>query len=168
MLTSQQLQTLKTDLAGNTNTVTVGGVSTAIKDVPRNGDTAFAVAAWYGQAANPAFVVWRTNISKDEVNNAVDWTEVVALTTNNLLAFGLLKDQNKIDGSDSDIRAAFNAIFPTATKPNTNAALLALAKRSASNVEKLFATGTGTTAAPATMGYEGQVTGQDVVSAWNS
>lgn len=42
------------------------------------------------------------------------------------------------------------------------------AKFNATNAEKLFSTGTGTTAAPADLGYEGPISGADVLAARNS
>jgi len=168
MPTTAQLTALKADLAANAATVAINGMATAINAVPHGTANAQAVADWYNLPAAPAFTVWRTDVSKDEVNGAVDWTEVVALATNPLLAFQLLKDQSKVNASQASIRAAFGAIFPAATKPNSNAGLLAVARRSATNAEKLFATGTGTTGSPATMGFEGALTAQDVLNAWSA
>jgi hypothetical protein len=173
-LTTAQLATLKADILANQNTIPAGQPWTgsyagvAVSAVPNTGDGNAAVAGYYNQTAVPAWTVWRTDISKDEVNQAVDWAEVVGLTTNNILCFAALKDQGRINGANASIRTAFNQIFPAATKPNTNAALLALSKRTARNVEKLFSTGTGTVASPATLGYEGAVSGSDVEAARNS
>lgn len=173
-LTKAQLQAWKADIAANTGTIPAGQTwsgafaGAAVRDVPNGSDGNAAVAGWYSQTAAPDFQVWRTDISKDEIDQAVDWVEVVALTTNNLLSFQILKDQSKVNGANASIRTAFGQIFPAATKPNTNAALLALAKRPARFIEKLFAAGTGTVASPATMAYEGQVTSNDVLAARNS
>jgi hypothetical protein len=45
------------------------------------------------------------------------------------------------------------------------AALQAAEKRNATRAEKLFSTGTGSTASPATMSFEGQLTYQQVEAA---
>src|SRR5262245_24937125 len=76
-LTPSQLAALKADLAANSNTVLVAGVATAIKDVPRNSDTAFDVAKWYNLVAVPAFQVYRTSVPMSEIMlNGFDWTRV--------------------------------------------------------------------------------------------
>lgn len=122
------------------------------------------IADFYNGQASPDFYVWRTGIGQEEVNGAVDWAEVVTLTTNELLSFMLLKDQDRINGSVSSIRTAFAEIFKN--KVNTRDALVALAKRSATYAEKLFATGgDGSEATPATMGYEGPISSGDVAAA---
>lgn len=169
-LSIAQLQALKADIAANVNTIPAGQpfAGTQVKLVPATEEGNGVVAFWYNLPAAGPYVVWRTDVSTEEVNEAVDWTEVTALTTNNLIAFQVLKDQAKVDSSKPSIRGAFNAIFPSASKPNTNAALLSLAKRNASNVEKLFATGSGTTGSPSTMAFEGALTLTDVLNARNS
>lgn len=166
-LTPAQNQTLKANIAANVNTVIYLNVATPINAVPNTTDGNIAVAGWYN-LATAAYWVWRTNISTDDVNNAVDWSEVVALSTNNLLAFDALKQQSKINASLTSIRNAFAQIFKQATSPNSLAALTAAAKRLALNVEQVFATGTGSNASPSTMGYEGTVSGQDIETARNS
>ena len=63
MLTTAQLQTLKADIAANTNTI--NGVQ--IKDMPNSGDANFAIAKWYSQTATPDFYVWRSNVSRADI-----------------------------------------------------------------------------------------------------
>jgi hypothetical protein len=65
----------------------------------------------------------------------------------------------------TDMRAGFDSIFSGAGGVNTRAALLALYKRSARYIEKIFATGTGTDASPGTLVYEGTISYQDVQDA---
>jgi hypothetical protein len=68
----------------------------------------------------------------------------------------------------ASIRAFFDDIFSGAGGTNTRAALLVLWKRLASRVEQLFATGTGSDAVPATLGFEGPISVNDVEAARNS
>jgi hypothetical protein len=157
-LTTAQLQALKADVAADA----------VLGPLPRTEDNAQRIADAYNQPAAPAYTVWKTDLNTDDINNAVDWTEVTALTTNPLLAFQALKTQSRIDGSRASIRNAFNQIFKAASAPNSNAGLLAAAKRPATRFEKLFATGTGSTASPGTMAVEGALDRQTVVNAWNS
>lgn len=133
--------------------------------MPQNSDTAFLIASDYNQPASPEFVVWRTSISADEINEACDWSEVVALTVNEMLAFDLLKGQGSINPSKTSIRAAFSAIFPSNQQPNTNAALTAVAKRAATRAEALLATGAGSAASPGLLTFQGNLSYQDVMKA---
>lgn len=72
---------------------------------------------------------------------------------------------DRADFSKPNLRAGIAAIFTSASAANA-AHALAIAKRTANNVEKLFKTaGTGTTLDPATLGYEGSITFMDVVNA---
>lgn len=71
-LTAAQLQTLKTDLANNTNTVSVdGGAPTAINAVPRTQDAAQAVADWYNQDASGPFLVFNPSVPNATIFNQV-------------------------------------------------------------------------------------------------
>lgn len=64
-------------------------------------------------------------------------------------------------------RAFFDDVFSGAGGTNTRAALLVLWKRLATRIEKLFATGTGSDAVPATLVFEGEVSVQDIIEARN-
>lgn len=157
-LTPDQLVTLAADITANSG---VGGdFEQYVGDLSREANQ--AIADTYNTIANPAFVVWRTDITNDEINSSVDWSEVVGLTTNKLLSFTLLKNQSIINAAIPSVRGAFTEIFPVNQQPVTNAALVALAKRNATRGEKLFSAGTGTTVAPATMGFEGEISQADV------
>ena len=68
----------------------------------------------------------------------------------------------------ADVRQMFNDIWSGAGGANTRTSLLALWKRSALLGEKIFATGTGSDASPATLTYEGNLSYVDVMAARNS
>jgi hypothetical protein len=70
-----------------------------------------------------------------------------------------------INPSRTDQRAFFDDVFSAASGDSTRAALLALWKRLATRVEKLFATGTGSDASPATLTFEQPLAYQDVLQA---
>lgn len=165
-LTPAQLTALHSDLTTNTNTVTIAGTTVAIDAAPQTMGAAYAIALWYSQLASPTFIVWRNDLTTQDINESVSWAEVIALTTNMLLAFEALKNQTLIDASVASIRAAFGDIFPVASAPNSNAGLLAVAKRSATYIEKLLASGTGTSGSPATLGYQGGLEATDILAAW--
>ena len=73
-----------------------------------------------------------------------------------------------INASLPDRRAFFDDIFSGAGGALTRPKLLALWKRFATEGEKLYATGTGSDATPATMTFEGSISYQDVSTARGS
>jgi hypothetical protein len=62
------------------------------------------------------------------------------------------------------VRAAFDDVFSGtgAGAVNNRAHIVAMSRRLASRIEKLLATGTGTTGSPATMGFEGPISYRDI------
>lgn len=168
-LTSAQKTTLKTDIAANTNTVLYAGVQTAINALPNNTDANFAIADWYNQTASPAWTVWRTNIPVKDVKTAIVWTEYIAAVSQaDHNAFSLIISNGVVNGADANVRQGFADIFAGPNKATTRSNLTALAKRSATYAEKLFSSGTGSDASPATMAFEGSLSYADVESARNS
>jgi len=154
-LNNAQLTTLKADI-----------IADPVLDAElQTSDGAFAIALAYNLLASPDYFVWRTDITQNDVNEAVDWDEVVGLTTNEMLAFQLLKNQATLNASLVNIRQAFTSIFPTNQQPNTNAGLVAVAKRKANRIEKLLAIGTGSNPSPSVMGFEGTIGFRDVIAA---
>ena len=120
--------------------------------------------------ATPTFTVWRTNVSKQVVFSNFEGSAYSGLTTantNRLIGAGTFC----IDGfnpSSADVRFLFDDIFSGASGATTRTRLLALWKRPALLIEKILATGTGTDIAPATMGYEGNISVQDIQIARSS
>lgn len=170
-LTPTQLTTLKADIAANANTIPAGRpfAGTAINALPNNSDANAEIALWYNGDASPSFTVWKTSVSLGAIGNAMNATEVAGLTSLNLDRLNILAtfSNGGIDPSKSDRRAAFDDIFSGAGGATTRAALLILWKRLAKWIEKLFATGTGSDASPATLVYEGSIIGNDVELARN-
>jgi hypothetical protein len=155
VLTSAQLATLKADILADP----------VLAAKPNNSDAAVDIAAAYNAAASPAYVVWRTDIAPREIVGAITSSEFVALTAIKQNGLIILLLAGTIDGSNANIRAAFTAIFTTGSSLT---ALTALAKRNATRAEKLFATGSGTTATPSTMAVIGSLTASDIISARSS
>lgn len=159
-LTTAQLQALKADIA----------LDPVLSLVPKTSDGAFQVAAAYNLAASPAFTVWRSNVTIRETGQAFNGTELAGLTTGNqtrLQTIAVYFDAGYNAGL-ADVRQMFNDIFSGAGGTTTRAQLLALWKRFATRVEKLFATGTGSDASPANLVFEGTVSYNDILAAWNS
>lgn len=158
-MTPQQLATLKADILVN---------FADPQQWPNTPDGNFAVAAAYNATAAPSFTVWKSSASLAAVGDAFNGAELGNLSTINtsrLQAIAAFFMQRGVNPSRADTRQMFDDIFSTGGV--TKAALLALWKRFATRAEKLFATGTGTDVSPATLVFEGNVTGSDVLTARN-
>jgi hypothetical protein len=168
MLTTQQLTAIKANILANPD----------LSSQPETADGAFAIAALYNLTASPDFWVWRTFVSKAEYvqstgpdGTVFNWTGAGFITR----SVGERDAWREIfNGSDScnpslpNVRQAFQDIFSgTGVAANNRAHLAAVSRRKATRIEKLLATGTGSTADPATLGYEEQVTYQDILNARN-
>jgi hypothetical protein len=143
-----------------------------------NTDGAFAIAALYNLAASPAFYVWKTSLSEQSITSEVspeatswNWSAYIARTQ------GERDGWNRIFGFNGacnpslpNVRQAFADIFSGSSNsaPAQRTHITATAKRTANRIEKLLATGTGSLAVPATMGFVGDVSYQDINEARNS
>lgn len=194
-LTPAQLATLKAHILANT-TVIVGGQfgGTQVKDVPNNGDGHHALAAWYNLAADPAFTVWRdlpmetvlglityANMTPLDAVPATPQLDVLVWTARALSCQGKQFNlQNLTIGRSTapmkrtNYRAAMQDCLtnlPAGAGGNLIAAnwvgVRDAAKFPATNCEKLFATGAGTTNSPADLVFEGQLSPGDVSAALN-
>lgn len=123
-----------------------------------------AIAAHYNGLAAPAFVLWKSAVSTREVGEAMNSGEVAGLTTANSTRLQVMQaySAGTFNPGRTDMRAGFDSVFSGAGGTLTRPALLTLYKRSARVVEKLFATGTGSDAAPAIIVVEGEVTPQEI------
>jgi hypothetical protein len=154
MLTNAQLGILKTAIASDP----------ALAAQPMNSDGNFAIAVAMNILANPVFKVWKTLVTLPEVGDNTVATELAGLTSLNLtrLQTILMFSPGGLNPSLADRRDFFDDVYSGAGGAQTRAKLLALWKRSATRAEKLFATGTGSDAVPATLTFEGFLTYQDV------
>lgn len=158
-LSSAQLATFKTNILANTATIPAGQpwsggfVGVQVKDVPNNPDGNLAVAGWYNLTASPSFTLWRKSVPLAEIAVTLNGAELAGLSTLNhtrlQTVITLVNASGGANPSVTDQRAFWDDIFSGAGGTNTRAALLVLWKRLASNIDKLFATGTGTDAVPA-------------------
>lgn len=124
------------------------------------------MAEWLNSAS--ATVVWKTSVPKNEVGKAFQSTALAAITSGNndkLANFAAWNDV--VDPSRADQRGFFDDVFSVAAGATTRASLLALWKRFATRAEAVFATGTGTDAAPAMLTFQGAVSEYEVVRAIN-
>ncbi len=155
-------------------------------------DNAFAIADAYKVLVNPAWYVYRTNVAKDEVQNFIVWANMtpgqaiptsgdaihvwnakaLQTATKQMNLQNLLLTDKPINFALQNVRSGFqDALTGLPTKNDGTvqqagwAALQLVISRAANRLEKLLATGTGTQASPATMGYEGTVSYTEVQQA---
>lgn len=159
MLTTQQAATLAADIAADP----------AFVGLPQNSDGAFAIAAAYNQLASPAFIVWKTSVSQDEImQNGFDWVQVDNLSVGKSRIWEWLfaNSERAINPSKPNVRAGIAECWKgTAALLAVQAVVLGHCKRSATRIEKLLASGAGTDATPATMTFSGDVSYSDVQQA---
>jgi len=139
---------------------------------PMNADGAYAIAVEMNKTAIPAFTVWRSRVPFDEIADNTSVADLGTMTSANVSRYQTVMNISP-NGlvPTTDRRAGFEDIFGGAAGA-TIRAKIGLAgtvwKRFATRVEKLFATGTGSDAVPATLTFEGVLGYPDVVIARES
>jgi hypothetical protein len=157
-LTTTQLQTLKADILADP----------VLAAYPMNSDGAFAIAAAYNKQFTPDYIVWRTDVPTKDCKKAMVWTEFIARSAGERDAWQFMLSNGTINAADANVRQGIQDIFSGAQGAQSRTNLTAVAKRSATRAEKLFATGTGADASPSTLTFEGSLSYQDVEQARNS
>jgi len=143
----------------------------ALAALPDNSDGNFEVAAALNLPAAPAFFVWKADVTEAEIlQNGMDWTRVDNLSVGKARIWEWLFKFGSVDASKGNVRAAFDAVWVgTQADLTVRASVYGHSQRTASRIEKLLATGAGTTVVnglgPATMGFEGPITYSDVHAA---
>lgn len=141
--------------------------------IPNDSDGNTAVAALLNMAAAPAWVVWRTQVTDREIMlNGFNWTRVDNLSVGKARIWDWMFRFGFIDPSKSNIRTGIDSVWVgTQADLGVRAAVYVHCKKNASRAQKLFSTGVGTDATPATLdpniddGFA--VSGQDVEAARN-
>lgn len=187
-LSTAQLQALKNDIAANT--ATINGVQ--IKDMPNNSDASDAIANWYNGTASPDFIVWRDLPMEDVLNlitfanmtpaDAVPTTPDLTVQVWNARAICCQGKQFNLQNltigrttapmKRSNYRSAMQDCLTNIPAGASGATVAAnwvgvrdAAKGKANRIEKLLATGAGTTNSPADVTYEGTISWPDVEAA---
>lgn len=162
-LTTQQKATLKAHIDQSAD---LGGT------YPNSNDGNIEVTRLLNLAASPAFIVWRTSVTWDEIMlNGMNWERVDNLSVGKARIWDWMfqNSARSFNPSKANIRAGIDAAWVgTANDLAVRAAVYVHCKRSATRTEKLFATGTGSDAAPGTLVFEGTITVTDVEEARNS
>ena len=147
MLTDAQKVTIKADILANADTLAA-----------YNNGNLDALEKLYNAEAAPAFVVWKTGVTPAEYRDAIVWTEVDALTVGKARIWEWITQNMTAPINAASVNVRQGLLDCWASNTTTRTQLTAAAKRNASRIEKLFATGTGSTASPATMVVEGPIT----------
>jgi len=155
MLTTAQLQTLKAYIAS----------VPALAAQPMNPDGHQAIADALNQAASPAFIVWRSDVSANEIGNAWVGTDIDGMSALNMQRLQLLLASSPggtFDMRRADRRAGFENPFGTNVSNASRVNMRAVWKRNASVAERLLASGTGSDASPALTTFEGSLNRDEV------
>lgn len=155
-LTAPQLETLKAAILSEpslADEVAAGA----------NGD----IAVFFNLPSNPEFIVWRTNITREECStDGFDWAQVDNLTVGQARIWDWLFADGSANPSEPGVRAGIAEAWKgTAAKLAVQAFVLGKAKRTATRFERLYATGTGTTATPGLLVVEGTLPLEQVAEA---
>jgi hypothetical protein len=134
---------------------------------PATPDGAYGVAEAMDVAASPTFTVWKTSVNPDDImRNGMDWTRVDNLTVGKSRIWEWMTRLGSFNPSRANIRAGIDAAWTgTAADLAVRATVYTHCKRPATIAEKLFATGTGSDASPATMAVEGRLNYLEVLDA---
>lgn len=159
MLTTQQKTAVKTDITNNSD------LSANPNTEPGN----FAIAALYNTNASPNFWVWKTTVTEAEIvgQPSIDatlfsWSVFINRSQGERDGWMRLFRSGIVNPALSNVQAAIADIFSGAGGAAQRTHILTTFRRKATRLEKLFATGTGSTAVPATLTYEGAVSLQDI------
>lgn len=163
MLTNAQLLTLKNDILADPE----------LSAIPNTADGAFAIAAAYALPASPDFWVSRTRVTQAEIvgSTSLDgttWSWPVFIGRSQGERDGwreMFADTGYINMALPNIVQGLQDIFSGVSGAAQRTHLLAVRRRLANRAEKLFSSGTGSTASPATMTVEGTLTYQDILNA---
>lgn len=147
-MTPTQLSTLKAAALAD---------STAMALINAGNDT--GLAEWFN--APTSHIVWRSVLTPDQARAAIihGAAQLDALTVGKRDSLFWLASGD-LNVSDATVRAAIDDLCGTQTA--LKSALVAAEKRTCSTAEKILSTGTGTSAVPALLGWEGVMSGNDM------
>lgn len=116
-------------------------------------DGRFAIAAAYNLAASPAWTIWRTNVTRSEIlQNGFDWTRLDNLSVGKARVWSDIFVDGTINPSKPNVRVGIESVWVgTAQDLAVRAAVYVHCKKLATRAQKLFSTGTGSDASPATL-----------------
>ena len=138
-----------------------------LSTLPKTGDGGYDAMRILNTEAEPAFIVWNTTVEVEKImRNGMDWARVDNLSVGKARIWDWMTRLGTINSAKANIRAGIDATWVgTAADLAVRAQVYTHCKRNATRVEKLFATGTGTDASPATMVFEGSINLDDAIAA---
>lgn len=147
-LSLSQMATLKAACSADQ---TCAALATAADDV--------GLAAWFNTAPDPAFVVWRTATSVDEImRNGMDWARVDNLSNGKARIWDWMGRLGTLDCSRANIRAGIDATWVGGGADlAVRATVYTHCKRPATRAEKALASGVGSDASPGVLTYQGSI-----------
>jgi hypothetical protein len=148
MLTASQMITLHLALVGD---------STMAEAVANADD--IAIAAWCN--APVAEKCWKTKLTIDEVQDAMNWTTFIGRSTGERDAFRTMFSQGEVNPAKSNVRTGLDDIFSgtAAQAVALRAALSAVSQRTMTRAEKILAT--GPVSSVYTLTFEGHISYAD-------
>lgn len=163
-LTDPQLQTLKADIAPK---LEAGQPFEGLD--PLNTDHCFVIADYYNADSNPAVIVWKTSVTRQEIlQNGFDWTRLDNLSVGKARVWNDIFVDDVINPAKPNVRVGIDSVWVgTAPDLAVRAAVYIHCKKTASRIQAMLASGTGTDATPATMTFDGTINFQDVLNSNN-
>lgn len=163
-LTISQLQALKSFILNDPE----------LNAFPNNSDGNYEIAIRLNAVASPAWIVWRTDVSRREIlqRNGFDWTRLDNLSVGKARIWSDIFIDGVLNPSKPNVRAGIEAVWVgTAADLAVRAEVLAACKMEATRAQRLFSSGLGSIPTPATLD-EGiseyfQLNYQDVETARN-
>lgn len=143
-LTPQQRATLAADIAASPTLAQL-----------RNDGNLGGLAGHYN-GTDATWVVWRTSASVDDImRNGMDWARVDNLSVGKARIWDWMGRLGTLNCSRPNIRAGIDATWVgTAADLAVRATVYTHCKRAATRFERLFSSGPGSDASPATMGTD--------------
>lgn len=130
---------------------------------PITPDGSAAIADALNALSVPAFHVWKTSVSIAEIMAGnFRWADVDALTVGKARIWDWMTRLGEIKPAIATVRTGIADCWGAGSVNETR--ILAACRRRASVVERVLATGLGSTSEPATMGSEGPISYQEVLS----
>ena len=153
-LTAAQRTTLRNDILADP----------ALAALPQGNQSALTIATAYNAIA-AGWIVWRSGVSADEIGDAWVGTDIDGMSALNMQRLQLLLASAGSKGFDmrrTDRRAGFENPFGANASNASRVAMRTNWKRTCTRCEKLFSTGVGSDAVPASTVVEGTLSYSEI------